>query len=34
MTYQSFYNQWHHLACFSTAQVRAIYPTLEILGVA
>ena len=26
MTYQSFYNAWHHLACFSTAQVRAIYP--------
>ena len=26
MTYQSFYNQWHHLACFSTTQVRAIYP--------
>ena len=26
MTYNSFYNQWHHLACFSTAQVKAIYP--------
>ena len=26
MTYQTFYNQWHHLACFSTAQVKAIYP--------
>lgn len=26
MTYQSFYNAWHPLACFSTAQVRAIYP--------
>lgn len=26
MTYQSFYTTWHHLACFSTAQVRAIYP--------
>lgn len=25
MTYQLFYNQWHHLACFSTAQVKAIY---------
>ena len=29
MTYQSFYNQWHHLACFSIAQVRAIYPTFN-----
>ena len=26
MTYQSFYNAWHHLGCFSTAQVRAIFP--------
>ena len=26
MTYQVFYNQWHHLACFSTNQVKAIYP--------
>ncbi len=26
MTYQSFYIQWHHLACFSTSQVRAIHP--------
>lgn len=26
MTYQSFYKAWHPLACFSTAQVRAIYP--------
>ena len=26
MTYQSFYNSWHHLACFSTNQVKAIYP--------
>ena len=26
MTYQAFYNQWHHMACFSTNQVRAIYP--------
>ena len=26
MTYNSFYNQWHHLACFSTAQVKAIHP--------
>ena len=26
MTYNSFYNQWNHLACFSTAQVRAIHP--------
>ena len=25
MTYQAFYNQWHHLACFSTNQVKAIY---------
>ena len=29
MTYQSFYNQWHHLACFSITQVRAIYPTFN-----
>lgn len=26
MTYQEFYNKWHHLACFSIKQVKAIYP--------
>ena len=26
MTYVQFYNEWHNLACFSVAQVRAIYP--------
>ena len=26
MTYWQFYNQWHPFACFSTQQVKAIYP--------
>lgn len=26
MTYIQFYNQWHKFACFSTQQVKAIYP--------
>ncbi|MBQ7448492.1 MAG: hypothetical protein IJS73_01670, partial [Paludibacteraceae bacterium] len=26
MNYQTFFNQWHKLVCFSTNQVRAIYP--------
>lgn len=29
MTYTQFYNQWHSLACFSTAQVAAIYPSFS-----
>lgn len=29
MIYNSFYNLWHHLACFSTAQVRAIHPDFQ-----
>ncbi len=29
MTYQQFYQQWHPFACFSTQQVRAIYPTFN-----
>lgn len=26
MNYQAFYSHWHQFACFSTAQVKAIYP--------
>lgn len=29
MTYIQFYNEWHRLACFSVAQVRAIYPNFH-----
>lgn len=29
MTYLQFYNQWHPFACFSTQQVKAIYPTFN-----
>lgn len=29
MTYTQFYNQWHPFACFSTAQVAAIYPAFN-----
>lgn len=29
MKYIQFYNEWHRLACFSVAQVRAIYPNFN-----
>ena len=29
MTYVQFYQEWHHLCCFSVAQVRAIYPNFN-----
>lgn len=29
MTYIQFHKEWHHLACFSVAQVRAIYPNFN-----
>jgi len=29
MTYLQFYNQWHKFACFSTQQVKAIYPNFN-----
>ncbi len=29
MTYQEFYRQWHSFACFSTQQVKAIYPAFN-----
>ncbi|HCY73302.1 MAG TPA: hypothetical protein DHU75_04110 [Rikenellaceae bacterium] len=29
MTYLQFYNQWHPFACFSTQQVKAIYPAFN-----
>ena len=29
MTYIQFYNQWHPFACFSTQQVKAIYPNFN-----
>ena len=29
MTYLQFYNQWHPFACFSTQQVKAIYPSFN-----
>lgn len=29
MTYRQFYQQWHPFACFSTQQVKAIYPAFN-----
>lgn len=29
MTYLQFYNQWHDFGCFSTQQVKAIYPNFN-----